>query len=189
MRGFAAFLVLVALAALTVRASAAAAANTPDEPPPSTPMRLVLPSLGVDAPVAALDLRDDGTMPAPDRADLVAWYTFSAAAGDEGNVVLAGHRDWQGRRGVFVALGQLQPGDDLWLQDAVGSWHHYTVVWSARYPVDGAPVAALVGPTEHPAVTLITCGGVFDRVLGRYLERQLVRAERTASDSEAMADP
>lgn len=189
MRGFAAVLVLVALAALIVRTPATAVANTPDEQPPSAPVRLVLPSLGGDAPVAALDLTDDGTMPAPDRADLVAWYTFSAPAGGDGNVVLAGHRDWQGRRGVFFALRQLQPGDDLWLQDAVGSWHHYTVVWSAGYPDDAAPVAALVGPTERPAVTLITCGGVFDHALGRYLERQVVRAERVDADPAASADP
>ncbi len=103
--------------------------------------------------------------------------------------MLAGHRDWQGRRGVFVALGLLQPGDDIWLQDRAGSWHRYTVVWSASYPDDGAPVAALVGPTERPSVTLITCAGAFDHTRGRYLERHVVRAERLAADPAATADP
>jgi sortase (surface protein transpeptidase) len=131
----------------------------PEESPPATPARLVLPSIGIDAPVVVLGLTDDLTMPAPEHAELVAWYTFSALAGGEGTVVLAGHRDWQGRRGVFFALEQVQPDDAIWLQDTAGRWYRYTVVWSARYPDDGAPIAALVGPTDRPTVTLITCGG------------------------------
>ena len=100
-------------------------------------------------------------------------------AGGDGNVVLAGHRDWQGRRGVFIALAQLQSEDEVWLRDAADTWYRYTVVWSQSVPEDAPPIAALVGPTDRPAVTLITCGGVFDRGLGRYLERRVVRAELT----------
>ena len=80
---------------------------------------------------------------------------------------------------MFVALGQLQLEDEVWLQDTAGSWSRYTVVWSESYPDAAAPLDALVGPTERPAVTLITCGGAFDRGLGRYLERRVVRAELT----------
>jgi sortase family protein len=168
---------------------AAAARPVAADEPPAPPARVVLPAIGVDAPVAALDLADDGTMPAPARADLVGWYTFSAPAGGAGNTVLAGHRDWQGRRGVFVALGQLRPHDDVWLQDGAGAWHRYTVAWSARSPDDVAPVTTLVGPTERPALTLITCTGAFDRARGRYLERQVVRAELADADPAAMGDP
>ena len=186
----AALLVLAALTSLTMRPPAAAAQPvTPEEPQTAPPVRLVLSTLGVDALVASLDLAADGTMPAPTRADLVAWYRFSALAGGDGNVVLAGHRDWQGRRGVFVALGQLGVGDELWLQDALGTWHRYTVVWLASYADDAAPIAALVGPTERPSLTLITCAGAFDRTHGRYLERQVVRAERLDADPAATADP
>ena len=156
-----------------VAARPAAAQETP------APIRLVLPSLGIDAPVVTLALTDDLAMPAPERGDLVAWYSFSAPAGGEGNVVLAGHRDWRGRRGVFFALGQLQPEDEVWLRDTAGSWSRYTVVWSESYSDAAAPLEQLVGPTARPAVTLITCGGVFDRQLGRYLERRVVRAELT----------
>lgn len=159
--------------------AAAAQPVAPAEPTSALPVRLVLPSLGIDAAVVALALSADLTMPAPERADLVAWYTFSAPPGGEGNAVLAGHRDWQGRRGVFFALGQLQLEDEVWLEDTTGSWSRYTVIWSERYPDAAAPLEALVGPTERPALTLITCGGVFDRARGQYLERWVVRAERT----------
>ncbi len=173
-----ALLILAALTQLTGHAPAAAQPLPPDASL-RHPLRLVVPAIGVDAPVAALDLTGDGTMPAPAGAAVVAWYTFSAPAGRDGNVVLAGHRDWQGRRGVFFALGQLRLEDEVWLQDTTGSWSRYTVVWSASYPDAAAPLEALLGPTERPALTLITCSGAFDRGLGRYLERRVVRAELT----------
>ena len=68
-------------------------------------------------------------------------------------------------------------GDLLWLQDAAGAWHLYRVVWSASYPEESAPIEALVGATSRPSMTLITCSGAFDRSIGRYLERRVVRAE------------
>jgi sortase (surface protein transpeptidase) len=171
--GLSLLLLSAALLWLAAEGSAAAARDTP------VPVRLVLPSIGIDALVVTLALTDDLTMPAPARADLVAWYSFSAPAGGDGNVVLAGHRDWQGQRGVFTALGQLQLEDEIWLQDTAGAWSHYRVVWSESYPDDAAPLEALLGPTERPALTLITCGGVFDRRRGRYLERRVVRADLT----------
>ena len=170
---------LVALLLAIVVAQPAGASSQP-LPASGMPERLVVPSIGVDADVAALALTDELLMPVPQTASLVAWYTFSAQAGAPGNAVLAGHRDWQGRRGVFFALGRVQAGDEVWLQDGRGTWYLYTVVWSASLPDDGAPIDELVGPTGRPSVTLITCSGVFDRPSARYLERQVVRAELVA---------
>jgi LPXTG-site transpeptidase (sortase) family protein len=141
------------------------------------PVRLVIPSIGVDAPVASFGLNPDLTMPAPQEAGLTAWYTFSAAAGVPGNAVLAAHRDWQRQRGVFYALDAVRDGDEVWLQDGLDGWYLYRVVWSTSLPDDRAPVAAITAPTEHPAVTLITCSGTFSRTVGAYLERRVVRAD------------
>lgn len=163
------------LVVLLVTQPAAAAGVTP--PLYGEPVRLVLPALHVDAEVAALALTDDLAMPVPPSAALVAWYTFSARAGAAGNVVLAGHRDWQGQRGVFAALGNAQAGDEVWLQDTTGTWYRYTVQWSARVPEDTPAVTDWVGYTAQPSLTLITCSGPFDRTTGRYAERTIVRAE------------
>ena len=154
-----------------------AGAQAPSPPATGVPVRLVLPVIGVDADVAAFDLADDLTMPVPQTASLVAWYTFSAQAGAPGNAVLAGHRDWQRQRGVFYSLGVVQEGDEVWLQDTTGTWYLYTVRWSASVPDDDSFIEELVGRTTQPSVTLITCSGVFDRTAGRYVERHIVRAE------------
>ena len=154
-----------------------AGAQTPPPPATGVPVRLVLPAIGVDADVGTFDLADDLTMPVPQTASLVAWYTFSARAGAPGNAVLAGHRDWQRQRGVFYSLGAVQEGDEVWLQDTTGTWYLYTVSWSASVPDDDSFIEELVGRTTQPSLTLITCSGVFDRTAGRYVERHVVRAE------------
>ncbi len=169
---------MLALTVLVILATSARSAPAYAAPAGGeAPVRLVIPALAVDADVAGVSLNEDLTMPAPPSAALVAWYTYSATAGTDGNVVLAGHRDWQGQRGIFHALDRVAEGDLLWLQDATGVWYLYAVVWSASYPEESAPIEALVGATSRPSMTLITCSGAFDRSIGRYLERRVVRAE------------
>ncbi len=140
------------------------------------PVLLVVPALDVWAPVAAFPLNDDLTMPAPQEAGAVAWYTYSAGAGGQGNAVLAGHRDWQRQRGVFYELGRLRDGDAIWLRDAEGAWYRYRVLWTASIEDAAAPVDDIVGPALGAVLTLITCSGAFDATTGRYVERRVVRA-------------
>src|SRR5581483_9062002 len=86
------------------------------------PARLEIPSIGVDADVIELGLRDDGGMPSPQAPDPVAWYDFSPTPGNPGNTVFAGHRDWHtGVTGVFWRLGDLAPGDKVAVVLADGS--------------------------------------------------------------------
>jgi hypothetical protein len=47
----------------------------------------------------------------------------------------------------------------------------------------------VVGPTETPATTLITCGGEFDYVNGEYLSRMVVRATLVETISTPQASP
>lgn len=152
----------------------------PLAPITGVPLRLVAPAIDVDAEVATFRLAPDLTMPVPQRAALVAWYDYSAEAGGDGNVVLAGHRDWQRQKGVFSDLDRLAEGDEIWIEDAAGNWYRYTVVWTVSIAADTAPVAAIAGYTETRSVTLITCSGAFDRASGQYMERRIVRAELAA---------
>jgi len=147
-----------------------------DETFSGVPLRLVVPAIGVDARVQAFDLNPDLTMPAPGDAVTVGWYSFGAEAGAAGNVVLAGHRDWGGRRGAFFALGAVPDGAEIWLQDRRGVWYLYAVQWSVSIPEQDAPIPELLGATVTPVLTLITCSGVFSRAAGQYLERRVVRA-------------
>lgn len=140
------------------------------------PVRLVIPRLGVDAVVLPVGLEADGTMAAPRDPDTVGWYEYGAGLGPIGNAVLGGHVDWGGVGRVFFGLRRLAPGDRVLAYAADGAVYVYEVVDSAWYRAETAPVREIFAQTETPQLTLITCGGAFDRSRREYLDRLVVRA-------------
>ena len=164
---------LLVVAALTLLPASGRADEAPL--PAGVPVRIVIPAIGIDTAVIALDLMEDLTMPVPHRADLVAWYTYSALAGAPGNAVFAGHRDWQRQRGAFWDLRWVGEGDEIRLQDADGRWYLFEVEWSRSFDRGEAPLLDILGRVDGWALTLITCTGDFDGE--RYLSRFIVQAE------------
>ena len=175
--------ILVAVALLAAAAgSAQAAGNLPPVMHGALPERLVVPSIGVDAPVVALGLDEEGLMVSPNGPHPVGWYTFSPTPGNPGNTVLSGHRDWRtGVTGVFWRLGELVPGDRLSVVLADGNEVTYEVVLSVLVGPDDMPVGEIVGQTQEEIITLITCEGAFDPATKEYDRRRIVWANRVIS--------
>jgi LPXTG-site transpeptidase (sortase) family protein len=142
------------------------------------PLRLVIPRIGVDAPVIAVGLTADGAMDVPERAEEVGWYQYSPRPGLKGNAVLAGHLNWRGVDGVFRHLASLAAGDTVIVRAANGQERPYTVSWRREWPVATAPIGTVFELLERPALTLITCGGSWNPVTQRYDTRVVVRAQR-----------
>lgn len=141
------------------------------------PAQLRIPAVGIQAPVRAYELNADGSLPAPDGPQLVAWYRYSALPGSQGNSVIAGHLDWRGGLlGVFWRLKELRPGDTVLLDTADGSTARYRVTSSRAFYEANAPVAEILGPSPTPVLTIITCEGEFDRISRNYNQRRIVRA-------------
>jgi LPXTG-site transpeptidase (sortase) family protein len=171
--------------------TATPATTTPEEPkatatPQGDPRlaalaisRLVIPNIGVDAPIVVLGLLPDGTMDSPNGPDDVAWYTFSAKPGQIGNVVMAGHLDYYPNlQGVFWHLSELRPGDEVQLVMEDNTVVKYVVETVAEYDEATAPVQDIVGPTSKESITLITCSGSFDPSSLHYNRRLVVRGTR-----------
>ena len=140
------------------------------------PVRLRIPKLGVDAPMVAVGLAPDGAMDIPQKASDVAWYRLGPAPGTRGNAVLAGHLDWMGARGVFARLHELGRGDQVVVRGANDVERRYAVQWINEWRPGEAPIATVFEPTVPAALTLITCGGQFDRATQQYETRVVVRA-------------
>jgi len=141
--------------------------------------RLVIPSIGVDAPIIVLGLLPDKTMASPDGPVDVAWYTFSAKPGQIGNVVMAGHLDYiDYGAAVFWRLNELRPGDEIQLIMEDETLVKYLVETVAEYDEATAPVQDIVGRTPNEAITLITCSGSFDPSNLHYNRRLVVRGAR-----------
>lgn len=112
------------------------------------PQRLVVPKLALDTPVKHVFVVGG----AWEVADYAAGFMDGTALpGDAGNTVLAGHAGLRGA--VFRDLGQLAPGDEVYLE--AGGWRfHYRVrettsVWPNQVEV--------IDSRGRAELTLITC--------------------------------
>lgn len=151
----------------------AAAAPTPTPVPLVRPERIVLPSLGVDAPIVPVGTEEDGAMGTPGNGEDVAWWHGTEVG--EGNALFAGHRDWKGAQGSFYDLKSLEPGDEV---RVVGDGEELTfeVLWVRQVDADTPEAPDILAQTDEPVITLITCGGVFDRSIRHYTDRVIARA-------------
>ena len=153
-------------------------------PNPERPARLVVPKLGIDAPVATFGLHQlepDGALPSPRRAEEVAWYDYSGRAGEANNAVFAGHVDWLGRPAVFTRIKELVNGDLVVLVGERGSRFTYEVLGcddvECHLPLSSRPdVDEFIGFSAFAHLTMITCEGEWDRIKRDYSHRRIVRA-------------
>lgn len=141
------------------------------------PNRLRIPALGVDAPVVAVGLEPDGSMEIPGATE-VGWYEpTQVRPGDPaGSAVLAAHVDYQGQRGVFFDLRSLSEGEEITVVGPDGAERRFRVTSRFQVAKDDLPVEELFRTAGDPALTLITCGGIFDRSDRHYEDNIVVRA-------------
>lgn len=147
------------------------------------PRRLIIESIGVDAPVGVFGVDEDGVPGVPLTGGGVAWYDFSAAPGTGSNGVFAAHVRWAHQPAVFADLADLEVGDTIRIVTGDGTQFVYSV--SDNFVVDPKDPASLqvVAPTPTDTITLITCGGSWvddpDELFGgSFTERVIVKATR-----------
>ncbi len=166
---------VTALADLTPSLSAT---TVPDQPSLWPPVRIRLPSLGVDAPVIASGVDERGEMQVPDDIRETGWYRFSPPPGSAvGSSVVAGHVDdrVQGR-GAFYDLAGLALGDPVIVTTTAGVDLDYRVSDVRRIAKTALPVDEIFALDGPPRLTLVTCGGAFDRATRNYRDNTVVTA-------------
>jgi hypothetical protein len=149
-------------------------AGIPAEEDAPTPVRLALPTLGVDTELIALGLEDDGSLEVPEDADVAGWWAGGADPGERGPAVVVGHVDSHEGPGIFVDLGDLTPGDRVVIVREDGSAVHFDVERLERHPKDDFPTEAVYGATDAPTLRLVTCSGEFDPTARSYDDNLVV---------------
>jgi sortase (surface protein transpeptidase) len=142
------------------------------------PLRIVIPSISVSAPVIPLGLNADRTLEVPDGWDDAGWYVDGPEPGERGPAVVAGHVDSTSGPAVFYRIGELHPGQRISVERADGSSVGFRVRAVERWPKDRFPTRRVYHPTRGSALRLITCGGSFDESTGHYLDNTIVYAAR-----------
>jgi Sortase domain len=153
--------------------------------PPATasstvvPTGLVVPKIGVDAPIDGVGIESGTNEIEVPPIERVGWYRFGAPPGGSGSAVLLGHVDGEGKEGVFFRLGSLEPGDPVQVSFADGTTRSFHVVGRAQFPKQALPADFFSrgGPSR---LVLITCGGSFDESIGHYRDNVVVVAEPDA---------
>jgi sortase A len=114
------------------------------EPQPEHPVRIVIPSIGVDAPVVAGDDWDALKLG-------VGHHIGSANPGERSNMVLSAHNDIYGE--IFRFLPDLKLEDEIIVHTTTGA---YRYAIRAKRIIEPTPVEVL-DPTRESVVTLISC--------------------------------
>jgi hypothetical protein len=150
--------------------------------PPSRPLRLTIPSIGLSTgALLSLGTNSDGSLEVPGDFDRAGWWTPGPAPGQFGPAVIAGHVDSKSGPAVFFRLGQLRKGDEVRVVRADGGVARFTVDRVERYAKDRFPTARVYGNTTNRAeLRLITCGGDFDRRTGHYVDNVVAFAHLVA---------
>lgn len=149
--------------------------------PDAHPIRLSIPSIGVNAPFTGLGLNASGGLnpPPPDNTNLVGWYQDGTVPGNRGPAIVLGHVDTKTAPGVFWGLSSVTPGTtvDIARDDKVTAT--FTVDSVQVFAKDQFPDDLVYGKTSDAQLRLITCGGAYDRKRADYTANVVVFAHLT----------
>ncbi|MCO5316948.1 MAG: class F sortase [Microthrixaceae bacterium] len=148
---------------------------------PAVPTGLSIPSLGVLSAVVPVGLEADGSMQIP-GAQEAGWYLPGRIPGSPtGSAVIAAHVDFNDSPGVFFDLRNIQPGSEVLVSDASGATHRFTVTERIQLAKEQVPMEQLFRTGGDPVLTLVTCGGAFDRSERSYADNIIVWATPVAA--------
>jgi sortase family protein len=152
--------------------------------------RVMVPSIGADAPVVPEGATgpNGGSLTIPDSVREVGWWDGVwqspagpvhekvAAPGQSGVALLAGHIDsaTQGQ-GALYRLAQAKPGAAVTVVGKDGKVTHWKVT-HVQTVLKSALPAALFVDTGSPQLALVSCGGPFDAATGHYLDNVIAWA-------------
>ncbi len=142
------------------------------------PARLQIPALHLDAPIEPVGVESNGEMQIPEQISTIGWYKWGPAPGTStGSVVMAGHVDSAAQGlGAFFYLRNLQAGATVTVTMGSGATRTYRVVGREEFPKTTVPLGQLFSRTGPERLTLITCGGGFDRNARSYYDNVVVTA-------------
>lgn len=150
---------------------------------PSTPLRLVIKRLGINAPVTSVGVDKNGAIETPsiDNPNLIGWYRHGPTAGEGGPAVMLGHKDTRTRSAVFSRVGEIRNGDTIEVKRRDGTTAVFTVGGVEQVGKTIFPTQRVYGDQANAQLHLITCGGVYNRNTGHYQDNIIVYATMTGS--------
>jgi Sortase domain len=143
----------------------------PDRPPPrafpvldpSTPERLTIPSIKVEAPIMNVGLANDGTVAVPPlkRHNEAGWFDEGPTPGQFGPALIVGHADTRTGPAIFRDLDKMKPGQKIEVRRQDNSVAVFAVNSVEHYGKSKLPLQRVYGDYSRPSLRLVTCGGTW----------------------------
>ena len=165
------FLISIAGVALPIVAQASTVTGSMPAATVASPVRLVIPSIHLNARIQGVGVTAQGAMAVPSGASkLVGWYKYGVVPGQTGSAVIDAH--------VFAAFSKLKylkPGADVYVIMTDGSTRHFAVSAAKTFALAAlSPQQQLFRSTQTADLNLITCAGSLTRDHSTYDHRLVV---------------
>lgn len=126
------------------------------------PQRLVIPLIGVDAPIETVDIASNGDLATPAKNPWTdtGWYVGGPRPGERGSAVIDGHLNRPGNYpAVFWRLHELKIGDEVRVVTSAGKILRFRVTAVEYYEPQKAPLQLIFANNSGKYLNLITCAG------------------------------
>lgn len=145
--------------------------------PASPPHRLVIPAIGVNAPVMTVGLVNGSVgVPPLDNHNVAAWYNGTVTPGQKGPSLIDGHVNSYAGPSVFYKLKDLRKGDAITVYRTDGRAVTFYVTWVQAAAKTAFPWKEVLANTPGPELRIVTCGGNFNYRTGHYVDNIIVYA-------------
>lgn len=146
-----------------------------------SPNRIEIPKIHASAPIIPVGTTADGELDVPLNPHVVGWWQYGAKPGATvGTAILAGHINYAGVTGAMATIGQLNPGDEVFVfgKQNADSRHEvrFTVTGVRTYHKTHLPYKEIFDQHSAGRIVIVTCGGPFDASTGNYLDNIVVYA-------------
>lgn len=143
------------------------------------PVRLIIPSINVEALIEPVGLTSDGAMDVPKGPNTIGWFNQGSLPGENGSAVMTGHYGWKNNiPAVFDNLRKLKKGDKVYSEDKNGIITVFFVTKIQIYDKDEDVPAIFVSTDGKAHLNLITCTGAWNRNEKTFSDRLVIFAEK-----------
>jgi len=156
------------------KATLSAATTTRKQMP--DPVRISIPTIGVNARVIRLGLNPDRTIEVPTNLADTGWFEPGPEPGEQGSAVIVGHLESLAGPGVFARLRELRVGQTITIRLQDGSAFRYVADSMIRVPKSRFPTDRVYAQTKEPTLRLITCAGEMNSATGYHPDNYIVFA-------------
>jgi LPXTG-site transpeptidase (sortase) family protein len=146
------------------------------------PVRLEIPSIGVDSFIEDAYITPEGAMEVPAGTVDVAWFALGPHPGQVGSAVIGGHFGIEsGVPFVFYNLSKLKAGDDIYIVDDEGNTITFVVNSTALFAANADATTVFTSNDGLAHLNLITCEGIWNEIAGEYPDRTVVFTTEVSS--------